>query len=131
VHFLQNWIDQKSLQRIRDKHSVESLETRQLYTVVLNNEENFVKVQNVTKNLKAGVLSLFPVNYPRVIKQSTRTPRSAGSAVDFTLLYHNNARSGKIYAEFSIGTHFPLVQGIKIATQENSTAIQVPLEAFP
>ena len=29
-------------------------------------------------------------------------------AVDFTLLHHNNARSGKIYAEFSIGAFFPL-----------------------
>jgi len=42
----------------------------------------------------------------------TRTPSKlsiAGKAVDFTLLHHNNARSGKTYAEFSIGTHFPLV----------------------
>jgi len=29
--------------------------------------------------------------------------------VDLALLHHNNARSGKTYAEFSIGTHFPLV----------------------
>jgi len=33
--------------------------------------------------------------------------------LDFTLLQHNNARSGRTYAEFSIGTHFPLVQGIR------------------
>jgi len=33
----------------------------------------------------------------------------AGKAVDFTLLHHNNARSGKIYREFSIDRHFPLV----------------------
>jgi len=39
-----------------------------------------------------------------VTKQSTRTPTLAGKAVDFTLLHHNNAGSGKIYAEFSIGT---------------------------
>jgi len=60
-----------------------------------------------------GVLNLFPFKYPRVIKQSTRTPRSTGKAVDFTLLHHNNARSGKSYAEFSIGTRFPLVKNIK------------------
>jgi len=61
----------------------------------------------------AGVLNPFPVNYPRVIEQSTQTPRLASKAVDFSLLHHNNARSGKIYAEFSIGTHFPPVWDIK------------------
>ena len=58
---------------------------------------------------KAGVLNLFSVKYPRVIKQSTQTPRLVDKALDFTLLHHNNARSGKIYTKFSIGTHFPLV----------------------
>ena len=61
----------------------------------------------------AGVLNLFSAKYPRVIKHSTPTPRIAGEAVDFTLLHHNNARSGNIYMEFSIGMHFPLVQDIK------------------
>jgi len=58
---------------------------------------------------KTWVLNLFSVKYTRVIKQSTRTPRLAGKTVDFTLLHHNNARSGKIYTKFSTGTHFPLV----------------------
>jgi len=76
----------------------------------------------VTLDTKAGVLNLFPVKYPHVIKQSTWIPQYAvcevalhaqlhslgGKAVDFTLLHHNNARSGKIYANFSIGTYFPL-----------------------
>jgi len=57
----------------------------------------------------AGVLKLFPVKYPRVIKQSTQTPRLAGKGVGFTLLHHNNTRSGKIYTEFSISTQPPLV----------------------
>jgi len=74
----------------------------------------------------AGVLNLVPVKYPRVIKQITINPiprrvdpTRAGlysalcKAVDFTLLHHNNARSGKIYAEFSIGQYFPLVEDIK------------------
>jgi len=34
--------------------------------------------------------------------------------MDFTFLHHSNARSGKIYAEFSIGMHFPLVIIIKL-----------------
>jgi len=33
--------------------------------------------------------------------------------MDFTLLHHNSTRSGKIYMEFSIGTHFPLAEDIK------------------
>jgi len=61
----------------------------------------------------SGVLNQFAVKYPRVINQPTRNPRLAGKAVVFTLLHHNNARSGKIYLEFSIGRHFPLVQDIK------------------
>ena len=65
-----------------------------------------------TRHSTTGVLNFFPVNYHRVIKQSTRTPRLAGKTVDLTLLHHNKARSGRIYAEFSIGTHFPLVQDI-------------------
>jgi len=59
--------------------------------------------------LRAGDLNLFPVEYPRVIKQSTQTPRLASKAVDFRLLHHNNAKSGKIYEEISISTHFLLV----------------------
>ena len=39
--------------------------------------------------------------------------RLAGKAGDFILFHHNNARSGKIYVEFLIGTYFPLVQDIK------------------
>ncbi|XP_076825891.1 protein FAM228B-like [Clavelina lepadiformis] len=40
---IKDWINQKSLQRIRDRHSVETHHTRQLYNRVLSNEENFVK----------------------------------------------------------------------------------------
>ena len=32
----------------------------------------------------------------------------SGKAVGFTLLRHNNTRSGKIYVEFSIGMHFSI-----------------------
>jgi len=48
----------------------------------------------------AGFLNPSPVKYPRFIKQSTRIPKLDGEAVDFTLLHHNNSRSGKIYTEF-------------------------------
>jgi len=54
---------------------------------------------------RARVLNVFPVKYPRVIKQSTRNSRLAGKVVEFTLLLNNKTRSGKIYTEFSIGTH--------------------------
>nr|XP_002129314.1 protein FAM228B-like [Ciona intestinalis] len=40
---IKNWINQKSLHHIRDQHSAENNGTKQMYTVVLNNEENFVK----------------------------------------------------------------------------------------
>jgi len=43
------------------------------------------------------------------IRPGAHARRLAGKAVDFTLLRHNNARSGKIYIEISIGPHFPLV----------------------
>jgi len=42
------------------------------------------------------------------LKQLTRIPWLAGKSVDFTLLHHNNARSGKIYTDFSTGVHVPL-----------------------
>jgi len=62
---------------------------------------------------KTWVLNIFPVKYTWVIKQSTRTPRLAGKTVDFTLLHHNNARSGKTYTKFSTGTHFLLHRTLK------------------
>jgi len=67
------------------------------------------KEQAKVERSRTGVRNLLAANYPRVIKQSTRTLRLAGKTVDFTLLHHNNARLGKIYAEFSVGTHFPPV----------------------
>ncbi|XP_039263941.2 protein FAM228B-like [Styela clava] len=39
---IENWINEKSLKRIQENHSIESLESRQLYMTVLKNEENFV-----------------------------------------------------------------------------------------
>jgi len=57
------------------------------------------------KASKAGILKLFPIMYPHAIEQLTGTLRLASRAVGITLLHHNNATSGKIDTEFSIGTH--------------------------
>lgn len=42
VRYVENWLNQKSLRRLQDKHSIEDFESRQLYSTVLRNEENFV-----------------------------------------------------------------------------------------
>lgn len=39
---IENWLNQKSLRHLQDKHSLEDFESRQLYTTVLRNEESFV-----------------------------------------------------------------------------------------
>ena len=88
------------------------------HTVVKQGAKHYVATFRLAMSCQTGsslrasktwVLNLFPVKYTWVVKQSTRTPRSAGKTVDFTLLHHNNARSGKIYSKFSTGSHFPLV----------------------
>lgn len=40
---IKDWINKKSLQKLRDYHSAETFETQQMYNRVLDNETNFVK----------------------------------------------------------------------------------------
>uniref|UniRef100_H2ZKQ2 Protein FAM228B n=1 Tax=Ciona savignyi TaxID=51511 RepID=H2ZKQ2_CIOSA len=40
---IRNWINQKSLHQLQDRHSTENHDTKQMYSIVLDNEENFVK----------------------------------------------------------------------------------------
>lgn len=48
---IKDWINKKSLQRIRDYHSAETFETQQMYNRVLDNETNFVKgVENFLRD---------------------------------------------------------------------------------